>query len=160
MFSSETLNERVEEAESLGSYFENRFRMELEQRGHAIVDAPTSDSIAWEIAIVELEPSAAAVNVAATAAGFFVPGTGLIKQFTKGSVAVEAILRDGNDGSVLAEFRDRESDKAAIITLKDFQRYSHTRSALDEWAQQFAELSTTPSSVQVEEGLPIEISPF
>lgn len=160
MFSSEDLTERIEEAQALADYFHNRFRMELEGRGFMVVEIPSSDSFTWELAIVELEPSAAAVNVAATAAGFFVPGTGIIKQFTKGSVAVEAILRDGGDGSVLGEFRDRESDKAALLTVKDFQRYSHTRTALDEWAIQFAEVSSTPSSTQVADALPIEISPF
>lgn len=159
MFSEESLTERLEDAESIESYFENRLKLEFENRGFAVVEAPTNDSFTWEIALVELEPSAAAVNAAATAAGFFVPGTGLIKQFTKGSVAIEAILRD-SDSTVLAEFRDRKTDKAAIFTIKDFQRYSHTRATIDEWAREFAELSSTPSSIKVEEDFPVDISPF
>ena len=160
MYSRRSIVDRLSDAESLAAYFDNRFKDEFTKRGFTVLDLPSVDSLVWEIALVELEPSGAALNIAATAAGFFVPGTGLVKQFTKGSVAIEGIVRDAATGEIVTEFKDRESDKAAVITVRDFQRYSHARASLDEWAQQFAELASTASTVMVDDGSPITLNPF
>ena len=113
-----------------------------------------------EIAITELTPTEATANFISTVAGFFIPGTGIIKTLTKGSIAFEAIVRDGRTNEILVECRDRQSDKASIFTFKDFDQYGHQRAIIDDWANQIAILSATDDSVTVEPELPFILSPI
>lgn len=91
---------------------------------------------------------------------FFVPGGGLIKVAGKGSVAIEGAVRDADTGEILFEFRDREGDKAAPFTVKDFQRFAHAQVAFDEWAKQLVELLATPVTHMVDDSLPFTLSPL
>ena len=159
-FSNEELAERVEDAKELGVYFQERFKAEFEKRGLTVSLMPIEEAFVWEIAIVELKPTLAAVNAAATAAGAFVPGAGMVRRFGTGSIAIEVIVRDGKTKDMLAEFKDRESDKDSLFTVRDFQMYSHARNAIDDWAEQFAELSSTTGDVTVDDSLPITLNPF
>ena len=63
-------------------------------------------------------------------------------------------------GAEIFEFKDRESDKNSAFTVKDFQRFAHARVAIDDWADQFAELITTNIEHQVEDSFPFSINPF
>ncbi|MBP9838339.1 MAG: DUF3313 family protein [Proteobacteria bacterium] len=154
------IQNKLDDAEELGKYFLSRIQLEYAKKGLDVVDAPTEDSFIWELAIVELDATGVAVNAAATVAGIFVPGSGLVKRFATGSIAIEGIIRDGKTGDILAEFKDREADKETVLSARDFQKYSHARYTLDEWAEQFAQLSSTTSDVKVEDSLPVTINPF
>jgi hypothetical protein len=113
-----------------------------------------------EIAITEISPNVPEVSAVATVAGFFLPGSGVIRLFGSGSIAIEGILRDGKTGDLLAEFRDREADKSAPISVRDYQMYAHIRRTLDDWADQLAELAGTVSSHQVKDSLPFTLDPL
>ena len=153
--------ERVEDAEELARYFEQRMKVSFATDDVLKVsDEPVPNSFVWEIAITELEPTNTAVTVVATAAGAFIPGAGLLQRAASGSITIQGIVRDGNTGDILAEFKDRQSDKVAPFTIKDFQMYAHARQAIDDWSEQFFQLASTTRDVKVEGALPVSINPL
>jgi hypothetical protein len=129
-------------------------------RKFTVRDEPTDQTLVLEIAITEISPNVPEVSAVATVAGFFVPGSGIIRVFGSGSIAIEGILRDGKTGDLLAEFRDREADKSAPISVRDYQMYAHIRRSLDDWADQLAELAGTMSTHQVKDSLPFTLNPL
>lgn len=129
-------------------------------RKFTVRDEPTDQTLVLEIAITEISPNVPEVSAVATVAGFFLPGSGIIRLFGSGSIAIEGILRDGKTGGLLAEFRDREADKSAPISVRDYQMYAHTRRSLDDWADQLAELAGTMSTHQVKDSLPFTLNPL
>lgn len=166
------IEQRIEDLRELAAYFENKLKMTFTEftpekisvvpfkNSFTVTSSPEPDSLVWEVAIIELSPNIPELAVAATAASFFVPGTGNLKALGTGSIAIEVIVRDGETGDIVAEFRDRESDKSAPVSIRDYQMYAHSQTAMDDWAEQFVELSVTPCSHQVEDSLPFTINPF
>jgi hypothetical protein len=168
--------DRIEDLRELARYFEGKIRVAFEEfdptdvdadvakkgpiKKFQVVDVPTDDTFVWQLAIIDISPNSPELNIAATAAGFFVPGTGAVRALGSGSIAIEGIVRDGKTGDVLCEFRDREADKTAPVSIRDYQMYAHIRRALDEWAEQFAELAGTPMNHQVSDSLPFTLNPF
>jgi hypothetical protein len=124
------------------------------------VDVPGPNTFELELAIVEIVPTDPVINTIGAAAGFFVPGGGLIRYAGTGSIAIEAIMRDSVTKEVYIMFKDRESDKAAPATIKDFQKYAHIRAIVDDWAEQFAELADSNSSHKVKDSLPFTLNPL
>ena len=155
--------DRVEEVEELARYFRERVRLAILAHGNPefqVANEPQADALPVELALVDVEPTRPAVNLAGTAAGFVVPGGGLIKTFGGGFVAMEGMVTDPVDAAVLEAFRDREGSKKAPATIKDYRRYHHIRVALDDWADQLAELLCTPAGHRVEDSLPFSINPL
>lgn len=155
--------QRMEEVQEIAKYFHDRLKTAIKNYKnypYELLEKPEPDSFVLEIALVELDPTLISVNVLGAVAGFFVPGGGLIGRAASGSVAFEAQLRDGKNNEILVEFRDREADKTAPFTFKDFQEYAHIRQAIDEWAEQYAELSATSRTHKVSDSFPFTLSPL
>lgn len=156
--------EHIEDAREIAKYFEQKMLLDFKKDNIYTTSSATSDpqpnSFVWEIAITELDPTSPAISAAATAAGFFVPGGGLIRVAGTGSIAIEGIIRDSNTGDVLATFKDRESDKSSPFSVNDFRLYAHAREAIDDWCEQFFLLATTTKDVKVEDSLPVTLNPF
>lgn len=159
-FTKSEIEDRMAEADELKRYFEERLKMEFAKHGLKILEKPEENAFFCEIALVELRPTLAVMNAAATTAGFFVPGAGLVRRLGTGSIAMEGMVRDGETLDVLAEFKDREADKDSLFTVRDFQRYSHARYSIDDWSEQLAKLASTTSDVKVEDSLPVTLLPF
>ena len=106
-----------------------------------VVDQVAEDSFVLELAVVDVVPTKVLINATGAAAGFLVPGGGLIRHAGTGSIAIEGIIRDGKSGRAIAAFKDREAAKTAPFSLKDYQRYAFIRQAIEEWVQQYAELA-------------------
>jgi hypothetical protein len=166
---------RLADLQELSAYFHTRLKSAFTEydgdglsaddvpitvRRFTVRDEPSNDSLVLEIAITEISPNVPEVSAVATVAGFFLPGSGVIRLFGSGSIAIEGILRDGKTGDLLAEFRDREADKSAPISVRDYQMYAHIRRTLDDWADQLAELAGTVSSHQVKDSLPFTLDPL
>ncbi len=158
-----TKKDRIEEVQQLANYFRERVRLNISQDKSAkflVVESPEG-AFSVNLALVDVIPSNPGINLVGTAAGFFVPGGGLIKLAGESSVAMEGYSCNMSSQIALFEqFKDRETQKASAFTLKDFQRYAHIRVILDDWANQVAQLTVTKSSVLVEEELPFLISPL
>ncbi len=161
--SEERKIDRIEDLREIARYMQQRFRnamLDYPSNPIKLVDHIEPQTLVFETAIVELNPTNPVVNTVGTAAGFFVPGGGLIKYAGKGSIAIESIIRDGDTGQSLVEFKDRQSDKAAPITVRDYQEFAHSRVAIDEWSETFAELAATPYEHRVRGPLPFTLNPL
>jgi hypothetical protein len=177
---AQSLSARIEESRisdlhELSGYFHSRLKSAFSDydgdglsaegvpiivRKFTVLDEPTEETLVLEIAITEISPNLPEVSALATVAGFFLPGSGLIRLFGSGSVAIEGIVRDGRTGDMLAEFRDREADKSAPISVRDYQMYAHIRRSFDEWADQLAELAGTTATHRVKDSLPFTLNPL
>jgi hypothetical protein len=155
--------ELISDVKELSIYFLAKIKAAFtatKYRKYELVDTPDSQTFIWQIALVEVTPNSPELSVLSTIASFFIPGTGTLRVFGSGSVAMEGIVRDGSTGEVLALFKDRRVDKTAPVSVRDYQRYAHTRTNLDNWADNFAELAGTPSTHKVEEDLPFTLDPL
>jgi hypothetical protein len=122
-----------------------------------VVGQPGPDTLTVEMAITELVPAKAYWNAAATAAGFVVPGAGLLGAAGSGSVAIEGRMRDGNTGAVIATFRDRMKDKVAVVNIDSYTWYGGSAANLDEIAVKTARvLNANPGEV-VSQSSPITL---
>ena len=152
-----------QEAQEVAHYMQNRFRLALENHQGGVfrpVEAPAPDSIIVQLALTDLRPTNAPVNALATVSSFIVPGSGLVRVVAGGRVGFECVVRDRTTDRVLMMFRDRKSDKKSAFTLRDFQQYGHIRVAIDEWAEQFAEVTSKAIGDKTERSLPFTLSPI
>ncbi len=162
--SEETKVDRIEETTELANYFHEILKINFSKKGQGkieIVDAPTEDSLNIQLALVSIIPTNPGINFAGTVVGFILPGGGLISRFGDGSIAFEGFTNKVPDqGLILEEFKDRESQKASAFTLKDYQRYAHLRMILEEWTKQIVELYFSKGNHQVSDSLPVSIDPL
>ena len=140
------MSERFEEA------IRNDPRHEVE-----VVSQPGPDTVVLELALVELIPSKIFFNAAATAGGFFVPGTGALGALGKGSVAIEGRLKDSTTGTVFVQMADREENKHALVDVAGLTWYDGAKDAIDDWARQFVELADTPLTAKVNDSSPFTL---
>lgn len=152
-----------EDVQSLARYFDQQLRDAFatdEMNRWEIVDQPDEGSLIVEYALVEVIATKVHINAIGTTLGFFVPGGGLVSRAGGGSIAFEANVYDGKDGELLVSFADRESDKLALATLKDYQFYAHARESIEEWSQQFARIVNSERDFQVIDSLPVTVNPW
>lgn len=155
--------QRIEEARELARYFREKLKMSLAMRSGGrfqSVEEKTPGALELQLAIVQITPTNPTINLAGTIAGFFVPGGGLIKYAGEGSIAIEGYVESSAVQTTYEQFADREGQKAAPFTLKDYQRYAHIRIAIDDWSEHIATLLTTAPEYKVEDSLPVSLNPF
>jgi hypothetical protein len=113
-----------------------------------VVNRPGPNTLIMEIAIVELIPNKAGFELLMTAAGpasgvaGATLGAGVAKTIgSKSTIAIEARLRDGEDGGIVAMFADREQEKGSIISIRNFTWYGQVKVITKEWADQFVKIA-------------------
>lgn len=154
---------RMEEVREVARYFSEKLRMMLKEKGSGslkVAEQPGPETLELDLALVEVVPTNPGFSIAGAAAGFLVPGGGLIRLVGQGSVAIEGYVKDGTNGEVYEQFKDRETDKSSAFSVKDYQQFAHIRETVDDWAAQIVELLTTPSSKKVDDSLPFSINPL
>ena len=125
-----------------------------------VVNRPGPETIVFKSAITELVPAKAFWNTAATAAGFAVPGAGLLGLAGKGAIGIEGLLSDGGTGRILAVFRDRETDQAALMNVASYSWYRGSETNIDEMARKTAEILNTSADKVVNRSAPIKLVSF
>jgi hypothetical protein len=125
-----------------------------------VTESIDDSTVVYEFAIVELKPTKVVVNAAGTALGVLAPGGGIVKSTAKGSIAVEVKARDGKNNELLLAWADREIDRAAPFSFRDFSAYAHARKAVQFWAEDLLEAWNTPDSHVIEGPLPVTLNPF
>lgn len=125
-----------------------------------LASRPGSGVLVIELALVELVPSNAYWNAGATAAGFVVPGAGLLSAAGRGSIAIEGRARDGATNQVIATFKDRRADKVAPVNIGSYTWYHGAEGNISDWAAEFAELINTDPSHIVERPSPVTLMPW
>lgn len=122
-----------------------------------VVGRPGSDTLVVEMAITELVPAKAYWNAAATAAGFVVPGAGVLGTAGSGSIGIEGRMRDGNTGKVIATFRDHMTDKMAMVNLDSYTWYGGSEANLDEVAVKIVRVLSAEPGTVVTQSSPITL---
>jgi hypothetical protein len=117
-------------------------------RRHTVVKQPGPDTLIIETAITNLVPAKAYWNAAATAAGFVVPGAGLLSAAGSGTITVEGHVRDGNNSKLIANFRDTMKDKMAVVNIDSYSWYGGSEANLEEMAANIAQvINAKPGTV-------------
>lgn len=126
----------------------------------ALASGPGAGTLVVELALVELVPSKAFWNAASSAAGFVVPGAGVLSTAGRGSIAIEGRVRNGADNSIIATFKDRRTDKVAPVNLSQYTWYHGAETNIRDWAAQFAELLNTSPDHVVQRSSRVTLKPW
>jgi hypothetical protein len=133
--------------------FERAFRESPRPR-QEVVAKPRADSLIVELALIELDPNPISGGITRRAINLIaVPGAeSLVGDPLKGRVALEGRLYDPVSRQVLLEFSDAEQNRSALIlSLHDFNHYSHARKVVREWARQFEAIVRQPPGAEVKD---------
>lgn len=122
-----------------------------------VVNQPGPDTMTIETAVTELVPAKAYWNAAATAAGFVVPGAGLLSAAGSGTITIEGRVRDGNNGKLVASFRDRMKDKMAMVNVNSYTWYGGSEANLKETAANIAHVINARPGTVVSQPSPITL---
>lgn len=122
-----------------------------------VVNQPGADTMIIETAITELIPAKAYWNAAATAAGFVVPGAGLLSAAGSGTITIQGRVRDGNNGKLVANFRDTMKDKMALVNIDSYSWYGGSEANLDETAVNIARVINAKPGTIVSQPSPITL---
>jgi hypothetical protein len=123
-----------DELKELAVYFRDQVQKQFSQHGESpvvVVQAPDKDTLVVELAIVELVPTKAWLNLVTEIFA------GAVDQ---GATAFEGRLRSGAGGVVISEFKDREFGQVAPISVADLRWYSHSKHTLDHWGEEVVEV--------------------
>jgi len=144
------------------SYIQTRFEQAFAKGGKfQVVSRPERKTLTLEVALIDLRPSNVVVNLIGTAASSVAPGANLLSsQFSRGSIAIEGKLRNGETGELLAEFSDREQDKTSLFSFRDYSPYAHGRRAINDWAKQVDLMLRTPRGQKVKGASQFTLNPF
>ncbi len=130
---------------------------------YRIVVAPTPHCLTLEMAIVELNPTSPKANAGKLAAKILLGPVGTVGGLavqSSGNIAVEAKLRLHQSKKLLFQFTDNESDKLTFYSVRDFRPYGHVNVAIQEWAEQFAELTANRPGTAISDASFWTLSPF
>lgn len=156
-------NQYRRDAKEMAKYIDDTlrkiFRADSRKR-FDVVESPDAETVIYEFAIVELQPTKVAVNAAGTALGALVPGGGIVKATAKGSIAVEVTARDGKDNDLLLTWADRDIDRISPFSFRDFGAYAHARKTVRAWAELLLEAWNTPDTHLIEGPSPVTLNPF
>jgi len=137
-----TRNEFVE------AHRRNKHKYHLE-----VVDEADAGTVILEIALTEVVPTKAWLNAVAYA--------GTMMTFAKGAVAMEARLRDGGTGRVIAKFTDRRKGKRNLFgSVRDFTWYGHAKAIIREWAKLSVIITNAEADDVIEDQPPFELKPW
>ncbi len=125
-----------------------------------VAGQPGPGVLVIELALVELVPSKAYWNAAATTAGFVVPGAGFLSAAGRGSIAIEGRLVNGATGEIIATFKDRRADKVAPVNLGSYSWYHGAEGNISDWASESAELLNTPPGHTVQRASAVTLKPW
>ena len=119
----------------------------MERPRYRIVTSPTPNCLILEMAMVELNPTSPKTNAGKLAAKIILGPIGTVGGLavqSSGNIAIEAKVRLNHGHKLLFQFTDNESDKLTFYSIRDFRPYGHVNVAIQEWAEQFAEMTGKP----------------
>jgi hypothetical protein len=135
----------------------------MEHPRYRIVSTPTVNCLTLEMAIVELNPTSPKINAGKLAAKIILGPVGTLGGLavqSSGNIAIEAKVRLRQRGKLLYQFTDNESDKLTFYSARDFRPYGHVNVAIQEWAEQFSELTGNHPGTAIADASFWTLSPF
>ncbi|OGV31742.1 MAG: hypothetical protein A2020_05480 [Lentisphaerae bacterium GWF2_45_14] len=115
-----------------------------------LADRPSPKTLILELALVKIVPGKPIFGGIKNITNFTIIGLILLPlktaastsldNATQASVAMEGIVRDSETRKPIAIFADREKQKTAIFSTRDFTAYGNLRQIADEWAKTFVKM--------------------
>lgn len=130
---------------------------------YTIVDAPAKDAMTLKLSILEWEPNTlTGLAIRETVDLLTLPMMGdLLAKPARGQIAIEGMLVEPKTGKTWFEFADKEESKTFFIFFpQELFPSGQAKSAIREWARQFAKIMSTPPDVKVRDSLPFQIIGF
>lgn len=148
------------DARKLAAYFRRSLASAARNdsgRRLTVVNQPGPDTMIIETSIIELVPAKAYWNAAATAAGFVVPGAGLLSAAGSGSITIEGRVRDGGNGKLVANFRDTMKDKMALVNTDSYTWFGGSEANLAEMSSNIARVINAKPGTVVSQPSPVTL---
>lgn len=151
----------AKDAQKLGRQL--RTSLEREIRAYpgnrlSIASSPGPNTLTIETAITELVPSKAYWNAGATAAGFVVPGAGLLSAAGAGKISIGGRLSDSS--GTQATFSDTRTDDMSPINMRGYSWYGGSERNIETWAKQGAAFLHAPPGSEIKRASSITLNPF
>jgi hypothetical protein len=150
--SPKTQEDLERDAVQLGNHMQRAFEQAVANYPNGrfrVVNTPGPSTMVIDLSIKELVPAKKHWNAAATAAGFVVPGAGLLGAAGKGSIAIDGQVYDGATGNILAGFTTRETDDTALVNTAQFSWYRGSEKSIDGLAQKTAAFLNAPAGTVI-----------
>ena len=112
---------------------------------------PGQRTLILEMALVQLVPTKVWLNAA---------GMVFAVTIDHGTVAMEARVRNGAAGKVIATFADREHGKSSLVSVANLMWYSHAEHIIDDWAAQMVEVIKTGGTEHVADSPAFTLQPW
>ena len=125
-----------------------------------IVDKAGPDTLRLELALVQLVPSKADLNVVENVVGFVIWPLGFLTVFNSGATAFEGKLRDSQTGKIVCSFVDRETDEPAVVNFPGFTYYGNSRYFIDRWSRQFVDFMNAKDYRKLKTDFPLKLIVF
>ena len=149
-------------AANMAEYMRAKFQQAIAKGGkYRVVSRPGHKTLVLELALVELQPTIVPLNVVGTGASVVAPGANFVTSLaSRGTIAFEGKLRNGETGELLEEFTDREHDKSSVFSFRDYASYAHGRRTADDWATELDAMSRTPRNQKVHGAMAFTLNPM
>lgn len=160
-----------QDAEKLARYMEASLKDALRDdrtKRFELADTPANATVSLEFSITALQPA----NPLASSTGYALGGLGglffqplwpisgaILKNQMRGRTQVEGKFRDVATDTVFFMFCDGETGRPTLFSVRDLQRYAHSRYRLRKWAKQCVSLLRAPSK-PLRDPLPVTLNPF
>ena len=146
--------DRRKDSHRIANYMQTKVRNAFNsdpQKRFEPAESPGPRTLTLEMALVELVPTKVWLNAV---------GTIFAVTVDHGSVAMEAKVRDGVSGNVIATFADREHGKSSLVSVANLTWYSHAEHIIDDWAAQIVEVMKTGGTKPVEDSPTFTLQPW
>lgn len=150
--------------------FKETFANDKDKTFQVVEGSDDGDALVCELAIAEYTPT----NRLGTTAGYglgvagqalrevflTLQGTVLRGAGVRGQITMEGRLSEAASGQVVFRFADRESGRASLFNVKDFQQSGHARDQIRLWAKQLLAVMKKEEGQKILDPLPFELNPF
>jgi hypothetical protein len=148
------------DADEMARYMHNSFWSALHidpLKRFTVVDKPGPDTLMLELALIQLVPSKAELNVTENIVGIIIWPVAFLTVFNSGSTAFEGILRDTQTGKIVCSFADREMDEAAILNIPGMTYYGNAKYFIERWGRQFVALMNAKDHSKLKTDFPFKL---
>ena len=128
-----------------------------------VVDTPRSDSLVFELALVDVVPNKAALGALGLAASVVAAPAGAAiaaEEGAKGSVAIEGRIRDARAGEIVGMWADREKGKFGPINLRRATWYGEAHKIVQEWASQWVKIANAEPGEKIKDTRTFTLMPW
>lgn len=154
----ERKNDLEKDVQKLGEYARNSvkkaFKADKNKR-FEVVDTltPNSDTLVFEIALVEVVPSKVTLNALGYAPFFIGTTISVVRSIAQdvSTTAFEARIRDAATNEVVGLMADREAQQTSVVSARGLTWYRDAEFTIDQWAEQFVKVANRKGNEKIKD---------